>query len=175
MKYSALIVLLTSVILLLGAWYMPAGVNAVTGGARSVQDLSSITQQLGSHTISLSEIHQARERVAQIQSIEMPKIDRFAVLIETRPMMTATIDPAPEAEPDPVPEPVFFTTDSAVVQRDYSLSMIFVGPEARYVVIDGRFRHEGDRLPDGAEVFAINEQTVELRNRDSIQVLRISR
>lgn len=168
-----MIVVLTFILSLMLAWYMPMGVNQVAGAPQDIPGLATVTQQLGEFPVAHDDIRQAQSRVDQLQRVDRPATEAFATLIETRPMSTTPL--AVPQTVEPASQVTAVTPTQQQSQRDYALSMIFVGPEARYAVIDGLFRQEGDRMPDGAKIFAIREQSVELRNSDAIQVLRINR
>ena len=96
-------------------------------------------------------------------------------LIDLKPVATAKAAPAPEPSfVERVVEQVIPRQKKPRPLRKYSVSMAFVGPDARYAVIDGQFSHEGDQLPGGAVVLLIQEGKVKLRQRGVIQTLSVA-
>jgi len=174
MKYSGLLILVIAL-----------------GGALANGYLGNTMQ--GSHFANNSQV---AELLRQVQVTPQALSDLSATLIQTQRLrqmnqtpsggvMPHLIDlkPAAIAKTEPTPEPSFV---ERVVEkviplkkkpqplRKYSVSMAFVGPDARYAVIDGQFSHEGDQLPGGAVVLLIQEGKVKLRQHGVIQTLSVA-
>lgn len=165
MKYSAFTILSLVVAVLAVAWYWPDQAIRQTPGTYNVTELAQLTQRV---TVPTSEQGRLERANRQLQGLTSgaPVADATVAtvqLIEPRPAPARVMPPAiaaPEPEPTVVENEAMIETLSI---PDYLVSMIFVGPSARYAVVDGLFRAEGDFMPDGSRVERISEQGVQLK------------
>lgn len=166
MKYSAFTILTLIAAVLAAAWYWSDGPVRQIPGAYNVSELAQLTQRITIPSTDQNQLEQAGRQLQGLSSSIFASDESVATaqLIEPRP---APARPLPPAIVPAVTEQRE-TGDNEVVAESiplpgYNVSMIFVGPTARYAVVDGLFRTEGDFMPDGSRVEQISEQGVQLR------------
>lgn len=176
MKYSGLLILFLALGGVLANWQLANSQNQGlyrdnnTQVANLLNQVQVTPQALGNLSDTLKQTLRLR------QMNQTPDGGLAPVLIDLKP--AETIQPkASTTAPsliEKVVSQVLPVKKKPRPLRKYTVSMAFVGPGARYAVIDGQFSHEGDQLPGGGIVLSIEEGKVKLRQRGVIQTLRVA-
>lgn len=177
MKYSGLLILILALGGILVNWQL--GSSQKQGLYRDnnsqVADLLHQVQVTPQALSNLSDTLKQTLRLRQMN--QTPDGGLAPVLIDLKPVETAQLKDSRPTEPsliEKVVSQVLPVKKKPRPLRKYNVSMAFVGPGARYAVIDGQFSHEGDQLPGGGIVLSIEEGKVKLRQRGVIQTLRVA-
>lgn len=102
---------------------------------------------------------------------EAADVERLAASIESLAAALATEPPGRSPVHEVLPDGSGTATESALPQRD--LAVIYLTPDYRRAVVDGRLVAEGDRLPEGGKVRRITEAGVLVDERRGRQTLRV--
>lgn len=174
MKYSGLLILFIAIGGILANWQFAQSSGQGPSGNTSDSNIAGLLQQVKISPQALADLKSTLVQTQRLRQMnQTPDGGSAPQLIDLQPV-----------NPPKVESPTFIDRVVAKVMptqkkrsrplRRYKLSMAFVGPGSRYAVIDGQFTHEGDQLPGGGIVMAIQEGKVKVRQQGVVQTLSVA-
>ncbi|MDH7942555.1 hypothetical protein QGM61_01870 [Pseudohongiella sp. SYSU M77423] len=173
MKFSAALVLAISALLIYGALQVFSGPQQARSSQPDYSELSEIVQLRDAVFIQ----SQAEATVSELRA-NLRLLDQYSQITPVEIDNLIAVRPPPVVSPlAGLPRATQVTAERGqedlLVKPEYRLSMVFVGPGNRFAVVNGMFREEGDRMPEGGILQSIGEDRVVIENSGETLVVQM--